>query len=214
LPSYQFVKEGTNNELYIFLFSLLYLSLYPVLPHLSLLSRFFLLFFHCVYPDFNGDLKIASIIEFVNKGGNLLVAASSDISESIRDLAIEFSVDFDESGTGVIDHFHRQKSDETTHTLISSSNVNHDTYIIKKSDKSNNPILFRGVGARLTGKNPLAVSVLSGEKTAFSYNLKTDYVDKTHPASMGSKTVLVSALQARNNARVVFSGSIDLFSDR
>ena len=34
-----------------------------------------------------------------------------------------------------------------------------------------------------------------------------------YPHAVGKGTVLVAAMQARNNARVVFSGSIDMFSD-
>ena len=35
-----------------------------------------------------------------------------------------------------------------------------------------------------------------------------------YPHATGKNTVLVAGLQARNNARVVFVGSIDLFSDK
>jgi oligosaccharyltransferase complex subunit beta len=34
-----------------------------------------------------------------------------------------------------------------------------------------------------------------------------------YPHAVGKSTLLVAALQARNNARVVFSGSMDFFSD-
>jgi oligosaccharyltransferase complex subunit beta len=34
-----------------------------------------------------------------------------------------------------------------------------------------------------------------------------------YPHAVGQKTLLISALQARNNARVMFFGSIDFFSD-
>ena len=34
------------------------------------------------------------------------------------------------------------------------------------------------------------------------------------PHAVGKSTVLIAALQARNNARVVFSGSLDFFSDK
>ena len=34
-----------------------------------------------------------------------------------------------------------------------------------------------------------------------------------YPHAVGKSTVLIAALQARNNARVVVSGSLDFFSD-
>ena len=34
-----------------------------------------------------------------------------------------------------------------------------------------------------------------------------------YPHAVGKNTLLVAALQARNNARVIFFGSIDFFSD-
>ena len=36
---------------------------------------------------------------------------------------------------------------------------------------------------------------------------------KEYPHAVGRKTVLIAALQARNNARIVFSGSLFFFSD-
>lgn len=34
-----------------------------------------------------------------------------------------------------------------------------------------------------------------------------------YPHAVGKNTLLVAGLQARNNARVIFSGSLDFFSD-
>lgn len=39
------------------------------------------------------------------------------------------------------------------------------------------------------------------------------YSDLQYPHAVGKSTVLVAALQGFNNARVVFSGSLDMFSD-
>jgi len=60
-------------------------------------------------------------------------------------------------------------------------------------------------------ESPLVIKVLTGSPTAFS-------ADPTKPVqeiqSGGTDTLLVSAIQTRGNARVVVSGSLDLFSDR
>lgn len=34
-----------------------------------------------------------------------------------------------------------------------------------------------------------------------------------YPHAVGRNTLLIAGLQARNNARVIFSGSLDFFSD-
>lgn len=59
--------------------------------------------------------------------------------------------------------------------------------------------------------NPLVLPILTGSSTTYSYALDNDITDFPH--AVGKNTVLVGGLQARNNARVVISGSIDLFSN-
>lgn len=55
------------------------------------------------------------------------------------------------------------------------------------------------------------IDVLSASSTAYSY--KPDESISEYPHSVGKSTLFVSALQARNNARVVFVGSLDFFSN-
>ena len=71
--------------------------------------------------------------------------------------------------------------------------------------------LFRGIGMTADAENPLVLSVLSASSTAYSFN--PDEKIEEFPHAVGKNTLLVSALQARNNARVVFVGSLDFFSD-
>jgi len=75
------------------------------------------------------------------------------------------------------------------------------------------PVLFKGIGHDIDDNhNPLLHRVLTASSSSYSHSLKKTI--KGTPAISGKKTTLVSALQARNNARVVFSGSLDLFSNR
>merc|ERR1711974_434688 len=53
--------------------------------------------------------------------------------------------------------------------------------------------------------------VLTASSTAYSHN--PDLPITEYPHAVGKQTVLVAGLQARNNARVIFSGSLDFFSD-
>jgi len=79
-------------------------------------------------------------------------------------------------------------------------------------NKVDAPILFRGVGMVSDPDNPLVLSLLRASSTAYSYN-PLEKIDE-FPMAVGSSTLLVAALQARNNARVVFVGSLEFFSDQ
>lgn len=59
--------------------------------------------------------------------------------------------------------------------------------------------------------NPLLLRILRASPTAYSFS-PTRPVDE-YPSSVGRSTLLVAGLQARNNARVLFVGSLDFFSD-
>lgn len=51
----------------------------------------------CIEIDIGKHKSFGNVqlVDFVNKGGNLLVATSSDPSNAVRDLAAEFDIDFD-----------------------------------------------------------------------------------------------------------------------
>lgn len=58
--------------------------------------------------------------------------------------------------------------------------------------------------------NPLVLDILTGSPPSYSF-----FPDKPitqYPHAVGKNT-LIAGLQARNNARVIFSGSLDFFSD-
>merc|ERR1712241_497964 len=84
-----------------------------------------------------------------------------------------------------------------------------------KSDKIvggvTSPLLYRGVGLLVDHENPLVLEILTGSSTSYSHNPDTPIKDFPH--AVGKQTVLIAGLQARNNARVVFSGSFEFFSD-
>ncbi|KAJ3104413.1 hypothetical protein HDU97_009292 [Phlyctochytrium planicorne] len=159
-----------------------------------------------------GGVTAASIIDFLNRGGNALITASSSVSETIRDIAIEFSVELDEKGFAVHDDYASLDSDKTT--IVTPRLVGPAAIVSEKvkSAATKKPIVFRGTGARLTGRNKLIVPVLTGTATSFSWPANSKKPIDSF-AILGSQLALVSALQTRGNARIVFSGSADLFSD-
>lgn len=161
---------------------------------------------------FGGNIEVSTITDFIDGGGNVLVAASSNIGEPIKELASECGVEFDEENTAVIDHLHYDVKDEGKHTLIvaESTNLIKAPMIVGQPGDADK-YLFRGVGMTADPENPLVLAVLSASSTAYSFN--PDEKIEEFPHAVGKNTLLISALQARNNARVAFVGSLDFFSD-
>jgi oligosaccharyltransferase complex subunit beta len=73
------------------------------------------------------------------------------------------------------------------------------------------PLLYRGIGLLVDPTNPLVLEILTGSSTSYSHN--PDLPITEYPHAVGKNTVMIAGLQARNNARVVFSGSLEFFSD-
>lgn len=91
--------------------------------------------------------------------------------------------------------------------LIKSTGVFGDGSIDK-------PILFRGIGHSLVSDNRLTSIALHAHPTTYSYSHTDD--EKVFNSSVllaGPETTLVSLVQLRDNARISFFGSLELFSN-
>ena len=122
----------------------------------------------------------------------------------------ECGVDFDKPQTSVIDHFKFDKSDsDGEHTLILAEDWVQSPVILGPSMAD--PVLYRGIGHAIDDENKLLIKVLTASSTAYSANPKTAIPD--FPESAGKDTLLVSAMQARNGARLAFSGSMEMCSN-
>ncbi|KAL9296439.1 hypothetical protein ACSQ67_022335 [Phaseolus vulgaris] len=154
--------------------------------------------------SFGGSVDAAAILDFVDSGHDLIVAADSNASDLIREIAVECGVDFDEDPASmVVDHSgYAVSATEGDHTLIAS-----DDFI-----KSDAPVLFQGIGHSLNPTNSLVLKALSASPSAFSANPKSKLTSP--PSLTGSSISLVSVIQARNNARILISGSLSMFSNR
>lgn len=163
--------------------------------------------------DKTDSINPTSLINFMNDGGNLLLVISSEITENIRNFARELDIEIDERDTSVIDHFNYNISDDGKHTLLVSSNVVNNEAILSKEVIEGPPVLFRGIGHKV-GPVPLLTRILWANDTAYSYETGDDQVVDREPLAIGNSIGLISALQARNNARVTLVGSLEFFSDR
>nr|CAG4634764.1 EOG090X05EE [Alona affinis] len=161
--------------------------------------------------EFGGSLSVEAITKFIDEGGNVIIAGSTTSGDIIREITAECGFEVDEEGAAVIDHLNYDAQDQGKHTLIVADPANLiDAPMIVGSKKSS-PFLYRGTGLIADKENPLVLEVLTASSTAYSY--KPDAPVEEYPHAVGKKTVLIAALQARNNARVIVSGSLDFFSD-
>ncbi|KAF5182453.1 Dolichyl-diphosphooligosaccharide--protein glycosyltransferase subunit [Thalictrum thalictroides] len=162
---------------------------------------------------FGGSFDLASVLEFVDSGHDLILAADSSASDLIREIANECGADFDEDSSAmVIDHTsYAVSNSEGDHTLIASDDfINSNVILGSKMIEA--PVLFKGIGHTLNPVNSQVLKVLSASSSAYSANPETKFTSP--PSLTGSRISLVSVVQARNNARILISGSLDLFSNR
>ncbi|KAM3961729.1 dolichyl-diphosphooligosaccharide--protein glycosyltransferase non-catalytic subunit Ost48 [Aphomia sociella] len=161
--------------------------------------------------EFGGQLDTETITKFIDDGGNLLIGGNAAAGDVYREIASECGFEMDEESAAVIDHFNYDVSDESDHTkiVVSPKNLINSPTIV--GSQNTQPILFEGTGLILDRDNSLVLPILTADSTAYSYNPKSQV--KEYPHAVGRKTVLIAALQARNNARIVFSGSLYFFSD-
>ncbi|XVF15701.1 hypothetical protein REPUB_Repub09cG0178200 [Reevesia pubescens] len=161
---------------------------------------------------FGGSLDLAALLDFVDSGHDLIIAADESASDLIKNIATECGVDFDEDSSAmVIDHkSYAISGTEGDHTLIASDDFIQSDVILGKT-KIEAPVLFEGIGHSVNAANGLVLKVLSASPSAYSANQSKLL---TPPLLTGSAISLVSVVQARNNARIMISGSLDLFSNR
>lgn len=160
-------------------------------------------------PRVEDSLDSDEVLQFIDSGRNVLLAADSGASTTVRDVASGVGASFADSATAVIDHLNFDQSDFDGHhsVVIAEDFIKNAPLFL--GHKNPAPVLFRGIGQEVRD-GPLNYKILSASGTAYSGRI--DGKAGT-PRLLGKKNTLVSALQARNGARVVVSGSLALFSD-
>lgn len=165
--------------------------------------------------SFGGNVTSKSFGEFVDNGGNLVVATDHTIGNGIRNVGAQFGVEFDEDGTKVINNQYVDlEVDDGSHTsfvLMDKGQIfmgRTDTIV---GDQEYYSIPWSGIGINLKPDHPYALPILKCTDSCYSWNPETD-IDE-YPTLMGRDVTLVAALQMQNGARVIFSGSILSFSN-
>ncbi|KAJ2332736.1 oligosaccharyl transferase glycoprotein complex, beta subunit, partial [Coemansia sp. RSA 2681] len=95
------------------------------------------------------NLSVRDFVSFVDDGGNLIVAASSELSELSRKLAARFGVEYEKRGTAAIDHVaHLRATDDTSdHTLVAASPSRTAASVLSKhlDHARHSPVYFKGI---------------------------------------------------------------------
>ena len=156
------------------------------------------------------------LVEFVNDGGNILLASSSSTSESLRDFARELDIDLPPRDSYLADHFSHHPDSTRNHTLLVLDSVNfpplsHVDAILSPQTRESK-IVYRGAAHGL-GQGELLLPLVRGRGTSYVFDGKEDLDSVEDPYVVGQQSFLVSGFQARNNARVVVTSSLDMFSD-
>jgi oligosaccharyltransferase complex subunit beta len=98
--------------------------------------------------EFGGNITTKSIIDFIDAGGNVLVAASPQLTEPVKEIAGECGVEFSDEDTFVIDRFNTDSNDDGMNTLIavSTDDLINNQIIVGNAKKNAVPLLYRGIG--------------------------------------------------------------------
>lgn len=125
-----------------------------------------------------------------------------------RGFAEECGVEYFAKGESVLDAFHGVES---------GNNMDGEKFYAKDFGAVNTlmdvafrkgKVVFEGTGQMLDAENVLGFSLLKPERSAYVLT-KAD----VHEKHVGQGVSLVSAVQGRNNARILFSGSLELFKN-
>ncbi|EGG00351.1 uncharacterized protein MELLADRAFT_50439 [Melampsora larici-populina 98AG31] len=174
-----------------------------------------LIIFAPTTKSFAEDLSPQRLVQFLEDGGNILVGASSNLSEFWRDFGREFDIDFDHKASAVFDHFsHIGQDSATVVTSLERGPLIDDQVIIPQSTRSSSAsnVIFRGIGHSV-GKNPLLISVLRASPVAYSADAELKDPADTDPFITGEEIGLITGFQTHKQSRILFVGSVEFFSN-
>jgi oligosaccharyltransferase complex subunit beta len=168
------------------------------------------------------NLTANLILEFIAAKGNVLLALSSSnpAPTAIVSLLLELDIALPPERTGlVVDHFNYDSSSAASlHDVVllpPPGRLRPDLKDFFAGDAAKDGLVAfpRGVGQML-GSGALLTPILRAPRTAYSYNPKeqAEVVDDLFAA--GEQLSLVSAMQARNNARLTVVGSAEMLEDK
>ncbi|KHJ30738.1 putative dolichyl-diphosphooligosaccharide--protein glycosyltransferase 48 kda subunit [Erysiphe necator] len=169
-------------------------------------------------PNFTSQL----LLNFLNKGGNILLTLTSSKSTPTALISLLLELDIHlptDRSSFVVDHFNYD---------ILSANEKHDVVLLPRPDairpdvknyfrgdgKGGEVIAFpRGVGQTLGNNSPLLTPILRAPRTAYSFSSNDKNAIAEEPFAVGPQLSLISTIQARNSARLTVIGSAEMLED-
>lgn len=180
------------------------------------------LFFAEPVSGLGPNLTPKLLLDFVNKGGNILLtlSATTPTPTALVSLLLELDIHLPTDRNAlVVDHFNYD-------TL--SASEKHDVVLLPRPDtirpdiknffkgdgKGGEVIAFpRGVGQSMGNTSPLLTPILRAPRTAYSYNPKDEAESAEDPFAVGEQLSLITTMQARNSARFTVIGSAEMLED-
>jgi oligosaccharyltransferase complex subunit beta len=170
-----------------------------------------LIIFASGIKSFGGALDSEAILDFVDAGHDLILAADSRASEEVRNLASDLGVDLEARGSVVTDTLGGVAQSKAVDASLVLSTQVLDAPAVFGETPIKDPILFRGIGASIAPDSQQAFQVLGGEASHFVADPEKGFTEEVQAA--GKAISLFAVSQTRNDARVVVSGSMDAFTD-
>jgi oligosaccharyltransferase complex subunit beta len=101
------------------------------------------------------------------------------------------------------------------HTAVLAKNTINNKAILGdfNGKSSQSPVVYKGIAHTMNKDNVLGVNILKGNPTSYSFFANKPMNEGSGPFSSADDSLLVSGIQGRNNARVLISGSIEMFSN-
>jgi oligosaccharyltransferase complex subunit beta len=167
----------------------------------------------------SADLTPQALVSFVRKGGNILFGYGSDRPDWLQDLAREFSLELAGSGQKLVDHFQYStaQGDHSTVVLgggegdaggLVSNNIVFSAETLQAA--SSQPLLVGSASPHRLGPNPLAFPLVGTSATSYTAAKEDGEVGFL---GTDEDAAIASAFQTKENTRVAFVGSQELFSD-
>eukprot|EP01107_Rhizomastix_libera_P014124 TRINITY_DN423_c0_g1_i1.p1 TRINITY_DN423_c0_g1~~TRINITY_DN423_c0_g1_i1.p1 ORF type:complete len:422 (-),score=83.93 TRINITY_DN423_c0_g1_i1:136-1401(-) len=167
--------------------------------------------------EFDRSITPDLLAKFVDSGRNLFISGSTSNSKAMKTILSNFDtsiVEVDRQSSPATDHFHFHEplDRDSAHTAIIGKIMDESmstTPILGGVDVSG--VLYRGSCLSVPA-TPLLRPLIVGQHTAFCAP-HAALVKDTGLAATGPFPTLLAVMQARNNARVVLSGSVEMWSN-
>ncbi|KAH0495934.1 hypothetical protein TgHK011_009459 [Trichoderma gracile] len=180
-----------------------------------------LLFLPSKVKGLGPNLTPNRLVDFVNANGNILVALSSKVptSTSLVSLLSELDISLPVERTGtVVDHFNYDtiSAAESHDVLVLDAPSNIRPGLKSYFELPGGVLAFPHAVGHVLGSGPLLTPIVRAPATAYSYNPKeqAEVLDADELFAAGQQLALVSAMQARNSARVTVLGSAEMLQDK